>query len=293
MGTEAAAHRGARRSNKRDCWRRSPPPNSGSRCSRISSGDMCLLDAPKRSDSLIGLVGAPFIATPCRSGSPAAAAPSVRARVDVSTPALAALHARAERRHLGLGRIARHVDQCAVTAGIVEAGRDQVVHAQLAHVAERHRRAGGVLGVSPIFFFASCGVVRSSLFLCAALPAIFSAGPFFTFSLGFAFGAFAFLAIRISVTQTHRQPCGALGLQFDNPRRQAGKLSRSVIGSPDLRLIVQEDVQQRVTDFQFSVVFDIAQLSKFVHEMTHTRARVPQSAPAGSAAVSYLPSPLQ
>jgi hypothetical protein len=94
----------------------------------------CLLDAPERSDSLIGLVGAPFIATPCRSGSPAAAAPSVRARVDVSTPALAALHARAERRHLGLGRIARHVDQCAVTAGIVEAGRDQVVHAQLAHV---------------------------------------------------------------------------------------------------------------------------------------------------------------
>jgi hypothetical protein len=85
----------------------------------------CLLDAPERSDSLIGLVGAPFIATPCRSGSPAAAAPSVRARVDVSTPALAALHARAERRHLGLGRIVRHVDQRRVTAGIVEAGRDQ------------------------------------------------------------------------------------------------------------------------------------------------------------------------
>jgi hypothetical protein len=35
----------------------------------------CLLDAPERSDSLIGLVGAPFIATPCRSGSPAAPAP--------------------------------------------------------------------------------------------------------------------------------------------------------------------------------------------------------------------------
>jgi hypothetical protein len=95
----------------------------------------CLLDAPKRSDSLIGLVGAPFIATPCRSGSPAAAAPSVRACVDVSTPALAALHARAERRHLGLGRIVRHVDQRHVTAGIVEAGRDQPLHAQLAHVA--------------------------------------------------------------------------------------------------------------------------------------------------------------
>ena len=29
----------------------------------------CLLDAPERSDSLIGLVGAPFIATPCRSAA--------------------------------------------------------------------------------------------------------------------------------------------------------------------------------------------------------------------------------
>jgi hypothetical protein len=33
-----------------------------------------------------------------------------------------------------------------VTAGIVEAGRDQPLHAQLAHIAERHRRPGGVLG---------------------------------------------------------------------------------------------------------------------------------------------------
>ena len=30
-----------------------------------------------------------------------------------------------------------------MAAGIVEAEGDQVMHAQLAHVAERHRRAGG------------------------------------------------------------------------------------------------------------------------------------------------------
>ena len=38
---------------------------------------------------------------------------------------------------------------------------------------------------------------------------------------------------------------------------------------PDLRLVVQDHVQQRVTDFQFSVVFDIAQLAKFIHEKAH------------------------
>jgi hypothetical protein len=62
-------------------------------------------------------------------------------------------------------------------------------------VAERHRRAVLVPHLSSSF--ASRGVVRSSLFLCAALPAISSAGPFFTFSLGFAFGAFAFWACRL------------------------------------------------------------------------------------------------
>ena len=52
-----------------------------------------------------------------------------------------------EPRHLGLGRIARYVDQCGMSAGIVQTERDQVLHAEIAHVAERHRRAGGVLGV--------------------------------------------------------------------------------------------------------------------------------------------------
>ena len=37
--------------------------------------------------------------------------------------------------------------------------------------------------------FESRGVVRSSLFVCTALPVIFSAGPFLTFRLGFALAA--------------------------------------------------------------------------------------------------------
>jgi hypothetical protein len=51
--------------------------------------------------------------------------------------------------HLGLGRVARHIDQRRMSAGIVEAVRDQVLHAKLAHVAERHRRTGRVLGCHP------------------------------------------------------------------------------------------------------------------------------------------------
>ena len=54
----------------------------------------------------------------------------------------AALHPAFEPRHLGLDRIARHVDQRLMAARVVEAEGDQVLHAQLAHVAERHRRAG-------------------------------------------------------------------------------------------------------------------------------------------------------
>jgi hypothetical protein len=62
-------------------------------------------------------------------------------------------------------------------------------------------------------------VVRSSLFLCAALPVIFSAGPFFTFRLGFVLAAFAFLDIRISVTQkfhedAHPAKRGAIQIRY-------------------------------------------------------------------------------
>jgi hypothetical protein len=46
------------------------------------------------------------------------------------------------------------------------------------------------------------------------------------------------------------------------------ELSRFVarVVLPDLRLVVQDHVQQRVTDFYFSVVLDIAQFAKFIHE---------------------------
>jgi hypothetical protein len=67
-----------------------------------------------------------------------------------ATAALSAHHARAEPRHLGFSRIARHVDQRRVTASVVQAGRKQPLHAQRAHVGERHRRAVGLLGLHSI-----------------------------------------------------------------------------------------------------------------------------------------------
>src|ERR1051325_6760670 len=53
-----------------------------------------------------------------------------------------------------------------------------------------------------------------------------------------------------------------------------GNLSRTVarVVLPDLRLVVQDHVQQRVSDFQFSVVFDIAQFAELVHEKAHARS---------------------
>jgi hypothetical protein len=45
----------------------------------------------------------------------------------------------------GTSVIARHVDQRRVPTDVVEAIGDQVMHTLLAHVAERHRRAGWVL----------------------------------------------------------------------------------------------------------------------------------------------------
>ena len=45
---------------------------------------------------------------------------------------------------------------------------------------------------------------------------------------------------------------------------ERGKLSRSFVRVvfPDFRLVVQNDVQQRITDFQLSIVLDIAQFAK-------------------------------
>jgi uncharacterized protein YlaN (UPF0358 family) len=42
------------------------------------------------------------------------------------------------------GRVARHVDQRLTPASVAEAKGHEVIHALLAHVAERHRRPGRV-----------------------------------------------------------------------------------------------------------------------------------------------------
>ena len=70
----------------------------------------------------------------------------VRPHVNAPTArtALAALHVGLEPRNWRVTRIALHVDQRLVAAGVVQAIGDQVMHAQLAHVAERHRRGGFV-----------------------------------------------------------------------------------------------------------------------------------------------------
>ena len=56
---------------------------------------------------------------------------------------------------------------------------------------------------------------------------------------------------------------------------QAWKLFRSFARAvlPDLRFVVQYDVQQRITDFQFSIVFNIAQFAELVHEKADARSR--------------------
>jgi hypothetical protein len=40
----------------------------------------------------------------------------------------------------------------------------------------------------------------------------------------------------------------------------------------DLGLVIQDHVQQGIVDFDCSIVFDIAQFAKFVHEKTHARS---------------------
>jgi hypothetical protein len=51
-----------------------------------------------------------------------------------------------KRRHFGIVRIFRRINQALVAAGVVKAGRDKSLHAEVAHVAEGHRLAGRVLG---------------------------------------------------------------------------------------------------------------------------------------------------
>jgi hypothetical protein len=73
-----------------------------------------------------------------------------------------------EPRDLGVLRIFRHVDQRSMSAGVVQTGRKQPLHAQPAHVAERHRGAGGLLGIHSITSSArartDAGMVMPSVF---------------------------------------------------------------------------------------------------------------------------------
>ena len=66
--------------------------------------------------------------------------------VAATRPTLGAHGLAGKRRDLGVVGILRHVDQTLVSARIVEASGDEVLHAEVAHVTERHRRAGRVLG---------------------------------------------------------------------------------------------------------------------------------------------------
>src|SRR4029077_15090155 len=48
---------------------------------------------------------------------------------------------------------------------------------------------------------------------------------------------------------------------------------RFVVRLEVLRLVVQDDVQQRAVDFDTAVVFDEAQFAELVHEEIHPRSR--------------------
>src|SRR6202043_2252411 len=55
--------------------------------------------------------------------------------------------------------------------------------------------------------------------------------------------------------------------------QRAGKpLGGSARIPPDLRIVVQDHVQQGIMDLDFSVVFDKTQFAEFVHEEAHTRS---------------------
>ena len=56
-------------------------------------------------------------------------------------PALGAYDLAGKGRDFGVVRVFRHVDQALVSARIVEAGGDEALHTEVAHVAEGHRGA--------------------------------------------------------------------------------------------------------------------------------------------------------
>ena len=84
------------------------------------------------------------------------------------------------------------------------------------------------------------GVVRSSLFLCAALPVIFFAGPFLIFRLGFALAAFAFLDITILRYSNSFDNCGLLRAPGNRPRRRSNR-DAVCCGAVELRLWHEAD----------------------------------------------------
>ena len=51
-----------------------------------------------------------------------------------------------EPRHLDVIRVLGNIDARLMPAGVIEAGGDKAMHAEAAHVAERHRFAGRMLG---------------------------------------------------------------------------------------------------------------------------------------------------
>ena len=71
----------------------------------------------------------------------------VRPHVNVppACPAFGTDNLVGEPRHLSVAGIVRHVDKSVVSTRIVEAGGDQPVHPEMAHIVQGHRWAGWVL----------------------------------------------------------------------------------------------------------------------------------------------------
>jgi len=74
---------------------------------------------------------------------------------------------------------------------------------------------------------------------------------------------------------SHRTNCSAnftLSTQREKSHLKALFRTDCFISRSDFGLVVQNHVQQRIMDFQFSVVFDKAQFPEFVHEKAHARS---------------------
>src|SRR5262245_54611130 len=72
--------------------------------------------------------------------------PSSGGHPHVSATALAAFHARPKGWHLNIVRVVVNADNCFVPASVVQARARKSSHPELAHIAERHGWAVGLLG---------------------------------------------------------------------------------------------------------------------------------------------------